>query len=91
MLSLDDFSGRVGKDFEVPFSDGSLFLRLTAAEALPHGVREGGPFRLELLGPQHPVLPQAIYLLREGGRDFEIFIVPTASDAGGTRYEAIFT
>ena len=90
MLSLDDFSGSVGKDFEVPVSDGSLFLRLTAAEPLPAGIREGGSFRLEFLGPQHPIMPQAIYLLREGGRDFEIFLVPIASDADGTRYEAIF-
>lgn len=90
MLSLDDFSGRVGKDFEVPVSDGSLFLRLTAAEALPHGIREGGSFRLDFLGPQHPIMPQGIYLIREGGRDFEIFIVSLASDAEGTRYEAIF-
>lgn len=90
MLSLDDFSGRVGRDFEVPVGDGVLLLRLTAAEALPLGIREGGSFRLELLGPQHPIMPQAIYLLREGGQDFEIFIVPIASDADGTRYEAIF-
>jgi hypothetical protein len=91
MLTLDDFSGSIGRDFEVRLADASVPLRLTEAGALPHGVREGGAFRLYFLGPQQPVLPQAIYALHEGGREFELFLVPIASAAGGTQYEAIFS
>ena len=90
MLTLDDFSGSIGKDFEARSPDATLSLRLAVAEGRPHGMREGGAFRLEFVGPQQPVLAQGIYTLHEGGRELDIFIVPIASDGAGTRYEAIF-
>jgi hypothetical protein len=91
MLTLEDFSGSIGQDFEVRFSDATLSLRLAVAEARPHGVREGGAFGLEFVGPQQPVLAQGTYTLHEGERELEIFIVPISSDPDGTRYEAIFS
>ncbi len=48
-------------------------------------------FRLEFRGPIRPILPQAIYPIRREDETFDIFIVPIAQDAEGTRCEAIFT
>jgi hypothetical protein len=90
MLTFDDFSGSIGKDFEVAVGEGAQALRLSSADELPHGIRDGGSFRLEFSGPVSPILPQAIYAMREGGRDLEIFIVPISAGAAGARYEAIF-
>ena len=90
MLTLDDFSGSIGKDFEALAGDGAVPLRLAEAQALAHGNREGGAFRLEFVGPREPILPQAIYPVQADGRELELFLVPVASDAGGTRYEAVF-
>ena len=91
MFTLDDFSGSIGKDFEVSAGDMPVPLRLAVAEAMPHGIREGGAFRLEFAGPEQPILPQAVYTMREGGREMELFIVPVASGPQGTQYEAIFS
>lgn len=90
-LSLDDFSSSIGSDFVIEFIDGSLTLKLSEAQALARGVRAGGAFRLAWIGPSSPVLQQAIYAMRHGDETHEIFIVPIASDSGGTTYEALFT
>ena len=89
-IAVSDFSGRVGKAFEVEAGDGRLTLTLDRFEELPGGTRTGGSFRLEYLGPSEPVLPQATYGFEEGGDRFEIFIVPIGREPGGIRYEAIF-
>jgi hypothetical protein len=89
-LALDDFSGATGEAFAVDAGEGSFELTLEAAEPLRPSGREGGSFRLEFRGPREPVLPQAIYPFRRDDETFDIFIVPIAQDAAGTRYEAIF-
>jgi len=89
-LTLDDFSGRVGTTYEIPFDGGAFPISLAEAEPLPNSGREGGSFRLEFLGPVDPVLAQAIYPFRSETKTVEIFVTPIARDQNGTRYEAIF-
>ena len=89
-LSLDDFCDAVGERFDVEADGESHSLELIEASALPPSAREGGSFRLEFRGPFEPILPQAIYAFRRAGEAREIFIVPIARDAEGTRYEAVF-
>ena len=89
-LTLADFADSVGKTFEVEAGDGRVTLTLDRVAELPSGIRSGGSFRLEFLGPAEPVLPQSIYAFEDGAERFEIFIVPIASEQAGTRYEAIF-
>lgn len=49
------------------------------------------PFSLLFRGPPEPILPQAIYALEHATLGVsEIFLVPLAPDADGTRYEAVF-
>lgn len=90
VLTIDDFSRRVGEPFEVEVQGGRLPLTLEAAQELPSMGRTGGSFRLEFLGPHQPGLPQAIYPFHITGERLEIFIVPIGQDMRGTRYEAIF-
>ena len=90
-LIWDDFRDFVGTIYSVDTPAGPLPFRLDVAEPLADSGRTGGSFRLELVGPNDPILPQAIYPFSGEGVDpFEIFIVPVGQDAGGTRYEAIF-
>jgi hypothetical protein len=89
-MTYGDFSGRVGKAFQVEAGGSQLPLKLEAAQELPSMGRSGGSFRLEFMGPHQPVLPQAIYPFAIDGDRFEIFVVPIGQDARGTRYEAIF-
>lgn len=88
--TIADFSGRVGKPFEVQAAGHRLALVLDAAQELPQSARAGGSFRLEFTGPFDPMLAQGIFPFQFGGDRFEIFIVPIARDPRGTRYEAIF-
>ena len=87
-LTAADFSE--GEKLEVIFPDGRLALALEKVEAIPHAHRGGGGFRLELLGPVELLLPQGTYSVAAGSGTHDIFIVPIARDAHGTRYEAIF-
>lgn len=89
-LSLDEFSGREGEAFELLLGEGVVTLKLTRVQALPPTGREAGAFTLDWRGPAEPVLPQAIYTLRQGDDLFEIFIVPLGQDRDGVRYEAVF-
>lgn len=89
-LGFDDFSGAIGKAFEVAAGDSVVTLILGEAQPLGPTQREGGSFSLVFVGPQEPVLPQAIYRFSVDGEAADIFIVPVASDRDGTRYEAIF-
>lgn len=91
MLTLDDFSGAVGEAFDVGSEGQGHVMRLVSATPLANSGREGGSFRLEFEGPVDPVFPQAIYPFRRAdGEEHEIFVVPIARDAQGTRYEAVF-
>ena len=85
---LSDFVA--GAVYEVRAADATYPLTLDKGQDLSDSGREGGAFRLEFVGPADPILPQATYRFVGEGTDHDIFIVPIARDAGGTRYEAIF-
>lgn len=87
-LRLSDFPA--GTVYDVGAGGAVFPLTLDKVQALSDSGREGGSFRLEFLGPDEPILPQAIYRFASGGAEHEIFIVPIARGAGGVRYEAVF-
>jgi len=89
-IGLDGFSGRVGETFPVEADGRNVDLILEAAEALPGSPRAAGGFRLEFLGPTDPMLGQGVFEFAVGDDRWEIFIVPIARDAAGTRYESVF-
>lgn len=97
VLTADHFRPAVGQAFTLDGSQGGdLVLELAGVRALadetaPDPDRRA-PFALDFRGPPDPVLPQAIYRLRNDGLGpLDIFIVPVGRDDGGTDYEAIFT
>ena len=90
VMTMADFTPRLGTAFEVATQGGSLMLKLQAAQELPSMGRSGGSFRLEFIGPMQPGLPQGTYPFRFGDEAIGIFIVPIGQDPRGTRYEAIF-
>ena len=72
-----------------------LELTLTGASELPEATSADGaraPFALTFSGPPEQLLTQQIVPLEHAqlGR-LEIFLVPLALDAGGARYEAVFS
>jgi hypothetical protein len=85
-----DFSGRVGKTFEVHVQGHKIPLLLDAYQELPASKRDGGAFRLEFIGPTNPALGQGAFPFLFGEDEFAIFIVPLGQDARGMRYEAIY-
>ena len=87
-LRLSDFAA--GTVYAVSAGDAVFPLALDKTQVLSDSGREGGSFRLEFLGPNEPVLPQAIYRFANGEAEHEIFIVPIARGEGGVRYEAVF-
>jgi hypothetical protein len=87
-LRLSDFAADTV--YEVAAQGGPYPLTLAKAQALSDSGREGGSFRLEFLGPDEPILPQAIYRFASDAAEHEIFIVPIARGDGGVRYEAVF-
>jgi len=89
-LTIDDFSGRVGKALEAEAGGHRVPLILEAVQALPSSGRQGGSFRLELRGPLNLMLGQGIFPFKIGRETFAIFIVPLSHDPHGVRYEAIF-
>jgi hypothetical protein len=100
VLTWDDFADAEGRAYCVRLvevmqgeSEPKSFeieLVLAKASVLPSGIRDSQAFRLEFLGPQAPILPQACYRLEHANEADDIFIVPVANDAQGTTYEAIF-
>jgi hypothetical protein len=89
-LRLDEFSDREGEAFELLLDGECVPFTLDRVRPLRPSGREAGAFVLEWRGPADPVLPQAIYTLRQGDDIFEMFIVPVARNVEGTRYEAVF-
>ena len=88
---VDDFADRVGEGFRLAADDGTVGVTLVECERLGGTVLERKPFSLVFLGPREPVLPQRIYpLSHDELGELEIFLVPIAQDADGTRYEAVF-
>jgi hypothetical protein len=95
-LQLSSFTPHLGDRFVLrPAFPGAhaLDLVLVEATALSHGEgRPRTPFSLVFRGPVQPVLEQGIQRLEhlELG-NLDLFLVPIARDAQGTRYEAVFT
>lgn len=89
-IVFSHFADRVGKDFHVAAGDHRLTFHLETAQDLPGSPRPGGAFRLEFVGPVEPMFEQGILPFEIDGERFEIFVVPIARDANGTRYEAVF-
>jgi hypothetical protein len=89
-ITMADFSGRVGKIFDVNVAGHQLPMTLGACQELPVAVREGGAFRLEFIGPLNPQLGQGVFPFRIGTDLYNLFVVPVGSDARGMIYEAIF-
>lgn len=91
-LTVESFEGRAGEGFRLTADDAELDLTLVECQRLGGAVLEREPFSIVFLGPQAPVLPQRIYPLEHDELgELEIFLVPIAQDADGTRYEAVFT
>ena len=90
VLTLTDFTPRIGKAIKVQATNGSIDLVLDQAQELPGSIRQGGSFRLEFQGPLQPTLGQGIYRFLLGGDPQDIFIVPIGQTPQGIRYEAIF-
>lgn len=92
-LTLATFEPLVGDRFAVDATTPAA-LEVVLESATTAGEWPDGrdPFSLIFLGPDEPLLPQAIYALRHAHLGvLEIFLVPIARDADGVRYEAIFT
>ena len=87
-LTVADFAE--GQVYAVGPAEDEVTLRLDRVEAVAGAPRPAGGFRLEFVGPEAPVLPQATYPLVRDGETREIFLVPVAREASGIRYEAIF-
>lgn len=93
-LTIDDFSGRMGERFTATAGGTrTLNLTLTSADALqgPPGAARM-PFSLEFRDDAQDHVPQQIVAMEhpELGA-FDLFLVPLGPEAGGMRYEAIFT
>lgn len=98
-VTVDTFRPLIGSAFRIVVAESSwLEAELEAVESA--GLQAAGaaraagrrePFSIVFRGPAEPVLPQRIYRLEhtELG-ELELFLVPIAQDADGTRYEAVF-
>lgn len=96
-VTAELFAPHVGETFAVrPTGQPELRLELelTEARALRDAAAGGGraPFALTFSGPPEQLLTQQIVPLEHAtlGR-LELFLVPLALDAGGARYEAVFS
>ena len=89
-MATGDFSGRVGKTFNVHVAGHQVPLRLDAFQELPASHRQGGAFRLEFIGPATPVLGQGVFPFAIDADRYNIFIVPLGPESRGMRYEAVF-
>jgi hypothetical protein len=96
ILTLDHFTALVGETFRVQLGGDTqvdlVLSEVTALSAATTGTDKRNPFGLVFRHPGRRILPQSVYALEHPklGR-LEIFIVPIGPDAGGMRYEAIFT
>lgn len=93
-LHLALFEPEVGSSFTIAFTDARFELQLREATALkyhnPH-IHTRHPFALLFVCPDQQVLEQGTYAIdHERLGKLEIFLVPTAADADGIHYEAVF-
>jgi hypothetical protein len=94
VLRPEDFRGLdapLSVELNVEGVMASIELAVEAVQDLPaHRYREA-PFSLLLRGPRSPVLHQATYLVGHPHLgQLQLFVVPIAQDALGTRYEVTF-
>jgi hypothetical protein len=89
-ITAADFSGRIGKAFDVQVAGHQLSLTLDACQDLPASKRAGGAFRLEFIGPTNPQLGQGVFPFVFGTDQYNLFIVPVGPSPRGMIYEAIF-
>lgn len=89
-LTIDDFTPRIGKTIEAEAGGGRVPLLVRAAQPLPASGRQGGSFRIELVGPPTKLLGQGTFPFSIGKERFVLFIVPIRSDVRGVLYEVIF-
>ena len=93
-LTVNDWSACLGQIFQIHSRpEEQLDLQLTSVTPLG---AEGGyrrqPYSLLFSGPLTPLLPQAIYPLRNAVLgELGIFLVPLGPAGQTMRYEAIFT
>ena len=88
------FQAHLGQAFGLRVDDAGVDVVLTEATELPMAAPQGGraPFSLVFRGPSGVVFPQRIYRVEHHDIGaFDLFLVPIAADAEGTRYEAVFT
>ena len=88
--SLEDFRAWLGQDCEVAVAEHRLPMTLIGAKAFDGSPRAGGGFELEFLGPVEPLLAQGLMRVSGPAAAHDIFLVPCARDAAGTRYAATF-
>lgn len=93
-LTVERFGPLLDTAFTVDHAGAAVPLLLTKVEDLgqpAHGEPPRVPFRLEFLGPVDPAFAQATLPLEHPALGHvEIFLVPIARNAAGTRYEAVF-
>lgn len=93
-VTLETFAPRVGETFALDAGElGRVEVELAEATAggPPREPEVRDPFSLVFRGPVEPVLEQRTYPIEHPSTGvLEIFIVPIARDAQGTRYEAVF-
>jgi hypothetical protein len=98
ILNEEDFRKQVGTKFRVLLeTEGApeVSLELEAVEpfpTLPHSRSDVERFSIYFYGPGDFFLPQRTYkLTHEQMGELDIFLVPTAQDQRGFRYEAVFS
>jgi hypothetical protein len=93
-LTIESFEPHVGTSFWLHENGHKVELRLTRAArvmASEAARLKRTAFSLYFLGPL--LLPQQIYRLTHDGfaEPLDLFLVPIGPDAGGFKYEAVFT
>ena len=95
-FTIELFQPRVGEPFRVIVDEQwELLTRLSEVSVWGHEeakTRQRHPFSLIFHARPDAVIPQAIYRIENANLEpFEAFLVPIGPDAGGMRYEAVFT
>jgi len=94
--TIDTFAPRIGEVFRIVV-DEARALETVLVEVTPWGkpgTTNGSrqPFSLIFRAASEVVLPQRIYGIENAGIGaVEIFLVPIGPDAGGMRYQAVFS
>ncbi|HEV7591276.1 MAG TPA: hypothetical protein VGO40_24400 [Longimicrobium sp.] len=95
-FTIDTFQPHVGEPFRVVVDEQWQMVALLS-DVSPWGHEEAAsrprmPFSLTFHAKPDAIIPQAIYRIEsEVLEPFDCFLVPIGPDAGGMRYEAVFT